>query len=128
MSKPLINFISLLTTSLILAFSIHLFILHQLDYPLFANKIHLAYGLNYLLALLTFWVLYRYRTTLKNQLGFIFIGFSFFKFFLFFIVFYTSYKADGQMDRLEFATFFIPYSLCLAIEVLSLSKLLNKLS
>jgi len=128
MSKPLSKFITLLTACLLAVYCVHLYVLHLGNYPLFEHKIGWAYGLNYLLAITTYWVLYSLRIKLKNQLGFIFIGFSFLKFFLFYIVFYASYMADGEMDRLEFATFFIPYFLCLAIEVLSLSKLLNKLS
>ena len=47
------------------------------------------------------------------------------KFLLFFLLFYPSYKADGNMSTLEFISFFIPYAICLILEVSYLSKELN---
>ncbi len=50
---------------------------------------------------------------------------SFLKFAFFFIFFYPSYQADGDITRLEFMAFFIPYIFSLLIETMSLITLLN---
>lgn len=51
---------------------------------------------------------------------------SFLKFAVFFIWFYPVFKADGKIDSLEFATFFIPYVFCLLFETKKLSSVLNE--
>jgi hypothetical protein len=52
---------------------------------------------------------------------------SLLKFLIFFIVFYPGYKADGEMDSLEFAAFFVPYAICLILETFFTSKMLHRL-
>lgn len=127
MLGPLKRFIILLTASVVAIFILHLLLLSYYNLPLFENKIVLAYILNYLLALGIYILLYSYRIKLKNQLGFLFMAGSFFKFILFFIFFYPSYKIDGDINSLEFSSFFIPYIVCLLIETYSLVKLLQNL-
>ena len=127
MHKPLKRFIILLTTFVASVFLLHILVLNYNNLPLFDNKITLAYLLNYLLALGIYFLLYFYRFKLKDQLGFLFMGGSFLKFILFFIFFYPSYKSDGNIDTLEFASFFLPYLVCLIIETSALVKLLKNL-
>jgi hypothetical protein len=67
------------------------------------------------------------RNKYKSQLGFLFLAGSLLKFAVFFIVFYPIFKEDGQMSKLEFASFFVPYGMGLFLETISLSKWLNKL-
>lgn len=127
MHKPLKRFIILLTTIVTAVFILHILVLNYSNLPLFENKIILAYLLNYLLALGIYFLLYFYRFKLKDQLGFLFMGGSFLKFILFFIFFYPSYKSDGNINTLEFASFFLPYLICLIIETSALVKLLKNL-
>jgi len=127
MYKPLKRFIILLTTIVAVVFILHILVLNYSNLPLFDNKIILAYLLNYLLALSIYFLLYSFRFKLKNQLGFLFMGGSFLKFILFFIFFYPSYKSDGNINTLEFASFFLPYLICLIIETSALVKLLKNL-
>jgi hypothetical protein len=127
MYKPLKSFIILLTTIVAVVFILHILVLNYSNLPLFDNKIILAYLLNYLLALSIYFLLYSFRFKLKNQLGFLFMGGSFLKFILFFIFFYPSYKSDGNINTLEFASFFLPYLICLIIETSALVKLLKNL-
>ena len=108
-------------------FLIHIGILNFLGLPFFENKIVLSYVINFLLAVIIFTVIYRLKETQKDNLGFLFIGGSFIKFLVFFLLFYPSFKADGNINKLEFSSFFIPYIICLVIETASLSKFLNKL-
>lgn len=127
MNNPLRRFIILLTTSVAAIFLLHLLILNYNNLPLFDNKIVLAYVLNYLLALTIYLLLYFFRVKLKNQLGFLFLGGSFLKFIVFFIFFFPSYKSDGNIGKLEFSSFFLPYVICLIIETVALIKLLKNL-
>ena len=128
MAKPLNRFIILLTTCIAVVFVLHILYLHYNNYPLFDNKIILAYVLNYILALSIYILLYLFRVKLKNQLGFLFMAGSFLKFIFFFLFFFSSYKADGDISRLEFSSFFLPYVICLIIETTSLVKLLKNLT
>lgn len=127
MQDPLKRFIILLTTIVTAVFILHILVLNYSNLPPFDNKIFLAYLLNYLLALGIYFLLYFYRIKLKNQLGFLFMGGSFLKFILFFIFFYPSYKSDGNINTLEFFSFFLPYLICLTIETSALVKLLKNL-
>lgn len=61
----------------------------------------------------------------QNSLGFLFLGGSFVKFIFFFSVFYGDFTADGRIERLEFFTFFVPYSAALVMET---KTLIHKLS
>ncbi|MBT8261135.1 MAG: hypothetical protein KJN82_07470 [Bacteroidia bacterium] len=108
------------------AFALHILALYYLELTLFENKIVLSYVLNTILAFAIFGFLFKYRAKLKNYIGFLFLAGSLLKFTAFFILIYPSYKADGDISKLEFAAFFIPYLLCLVIETSSLVKWLNQ--
>ena len=112
---------------LAVTFAIHLFALSLKSLPLYENKIVLAYIVNAVLAISIFGFLYKMKEKHKDQLGFLFLGGSMLKFIVFFIVFYPFYKADGEISKLEFAAFFIPYILSLILETFSLAKWLNKM-
>jgi len=127
MTNQLKRFIVVLTISLAFIFTLHLLFLHFNNLPLFDNKILLAYILNYALALIVYLLLFSLRVKLKNQLGFLFMAGSFLKFAVFFLFFFSSYKADGNINGLEFSAFFIPYIICLIIETYSLVNLLKNL-
>lgn len=127
MSNPFLSFTIKATVLLTVAFCIHLGFLKLLELPIFENRIVLSYGVNLLLIVVVFGALFLLKNKYKSQLGFLFLFGSLFKFAVFFIVFYPFYKADSQISRLEFAAFFVPYSLGLIIETFSLSKWLNEL-
>jgi hypothetical protein len=129
MSKinPIVQFLILLIFSLGLVFVIHITVLNYIGLPRFDNLIVLSYVVNSILAATIFVALYIFRGKLKNQIGFLFMGGSFLKFIFFFILFYPAYKADGEMSRLEFAAFFIPYGISLIIETVFTAKMLKKL-
>ncbi len=128
MDKTIIRFLLQLIILLGFVFAIHIAILYMLEKPLFDHKIIEAYTVNALLAALIFIGLYKLNKTFKEQLGFIFMGGSMLKFLVFFLVFYPSFKDDGALDNFEFASFFIPYIVCLMVETLALIKMLKKAS
>lgn len=129
MSKmnPILRFCLLLTITLGIAFTLHTILLGKAGLPLFADLIVLAYTVNGLLAAIIFGLLYFYRLRLKNYIGFLFMVGSFLKFVFFFLLFYPAYKADGDLSKLEFAAFFVPYVLSLLLETLFTAKMLQKL-
>ncbi|MDF1673758.1 MAG: hypothetical protein P1U41_09640 [Vicingaceae bacterium] len=93
---------------------------------MFDNKIIAAYFFNFILAVVIVLILTLLQNKAAGLLGFVFMAGSLFKFLLYFIFFNSSFKEDGDISRLEFASFFIPYSTALIIEVVFLSKTLNK--
>ena len=129
MSKinPIVQFLIVLTLSLGFAFLLHITVLNAKGLPQFDNLIVLSYVVNSILAAIIFIALYIFRGKLKNQIGFLFMVGSFLKFIFFFLLFYPAYKMDGEMSRLEFAAFFIPYGISLVIETVFTAKMLKKL-
>jgi hypothetical protein len=124
-NNPIVNFLSFLIPSLILTAGSHFYTLEKLQLPLFDNKIVLAYFINISLAIFIYVGLYLLRKKQESNLGFIFMTGSLIKFGIFFLIFYPEYKYDGEIQTLEFTTFFIPYAVCLIIETYFLTKLLN---
>ena len=123
----MISFSSRLIIVVSIAFAAHLFLLYNAELPLFENKISASYIINTLLTIGIVFLLFKLKEKYTNQLGFLFLGSSFVKFLTFFIVFHAAYKADGNIETLEFLAFFIPYSLCLILETIYLSKWLNEM-
>ncbi len=125
--NPIVQFLILLILSLGIVFVLHIAVLNYKGLPQFDNLIVLSYVVNSILAATIFVALYIFRGKLKNQIGFLFMGGSFLKFIFFFLLFYPAFKADGEMSRLEFASFFIPYGISLIIETVFTAKMLKKL-
>jgi hypothetical protein len=120
-----VKVITILFVSLALSFGIHLLVLHYLELPLFENRIILSYVVNFVLAASIFYALFYFKEKLKNSIGFLFMGGSFLKFIVFFLLFYPLYKSDGDIQKIEFATFFVPYAIALILETYFTSKMLN---
>ncbi len=95
--------------------------------PEYGNLIVQSYVINGLLAAGIYVGLYVFRKKLKNHIGFLFMGGSFLKFIFFFILFYPTYSADGEMDKIEFAAFFVPYAVSLLIETIFMARMLKKM-
>lgn len=123
----LTSFYSKISITLIIGFLSHLLVLYWMDLPLLANKIIESYAINALTAVLLFYIIDKHKARFKDNIGFIFMLSSYLKFGLFFLFIYSSYKLDSHTTRLEFLTFFTPYTMCLIIETRALIKLLNKL-
>ncbi|MCM4172218.1 hypothetical protein DHD32_12060 [Arenibacter sp. TNZ] len=117
-------YLSLVFLSL-LVFCLHILVLYLFGFALFDHMIVLAYMLNVVLALIIFSALYWFRVKYRDQIGFLFLGGSMLKFLFFFIAFYPYYNADGNMESLEFTSFFVPYFVCLLLETLFTARMLN---
>lgn len=120
------RFIVELLLGISIGFILHISLLYLLELPLFENSIIASYTVNILLALVIFTTLYLLKEKYKNQIGFLFMGGSFLKFLVFLIFFYPVFKHDGDITNLEFASFFVPYAICLLFETLGVIRILNK--
>jgi hypothetical protein len=125
MKKATFKFLAILVLVLLAVFAVHLFILQNMGIPLFSDRIVLSYILNYVMAA-TILIFVQSRFNKKSaHTGFMFLAGSGLKFLVFFLVFYPFYQRDGIMATSEFAAFFVPYAICLVMEVAYLSKQLN---
>jgi len=86
-----------------------------------------GYLINGSLVLLFFLFLDFFKNKYKDQIGFIFMTSGLLKFILFFIFLYPTYKQDGVLSAAEMITFFIPYTISLIYESLTIIKILNNL-
>ena len=135
-----LKFVTTLFLILAITFGIHVSVLFVMELPLFSDRIVLSYGVNFLLATIIYLIIQ--QTLKKNgaQAGFIFMAGSALKFIVFFSAFYFHfglrvlryfsafypfYNQDDVMQKTEFTAFFIPYAVCLILEVAYLSKQLN---
>ena len=125
-SKDLGRFILVIFSILSAVFITHISILYFLNYDLFANRIIAAYLGNFLLTVAIFSYIYINKEKKTDSLGFLFLGGSMVKFILFFIFLNPFYMQDGLVSRLEFLSFFVPYSVALSVETQQLIKELNK--
>ena len=126
-NKNLERFVLILFSILAVAFIIHISIFSFLNYDLFATRIITSYVGNFVLTVVIFAYIYKNRIKKTERLGFFFLGGSMIKFMLFFIFLNPFFMEDGLVSRLEFLSFFIPYSLALTVETQQLIKELNKL-
>lgn len=126
-TNPIPVFFLVLMLTLGLVFFLHLAILKSMGLVPFGNLLVLSYLLNALMAFGIFVGLYLLRTKLSNSIGFLFMAGSFLKFLVFFAVFYPSYKADGAIDKWEFAAFFVPYAISLVLETIFTAGMLQKM-
>lgn len=126
MVKQALKFSLTLTFTLVVTLGVHYSFLTK-NNLLTPNLLFFqAYGINWILAIFIFLVINFLKERKSNYLGFIFMGSSGIKFAFFFIMFYPVYKADLDLDKLEFTSFFIPYAIALILETTSLIKILNK--
>lgn len=125
-NNPIVSFSLVLLACITVVAALHFVTLEKLGFPLYENKIILAYIVNTIQAIIIYTVLYFLRIKQEHNLGFIYMIGSLLKFGAFFLLFNSSYKADGEINSLEFSAFFIPYGVCLFLETYYLIKLLNK--
>ncbi|MFN4123379.1 MAG: hypothetical protein ACK4GL_08760 [Flavobacteriales bacterium] len=121
--KQIGRFLLILTCAGLLSFLVQIY---AFSFPIAENLLVESYLFNILFATTSVFALLRINRKNPGATGFAFMGFSALKFLFFFLVFYPVYYEDGAVSRIEFFSFFIPYSLCLIAEIVFLSKILNK--
>jgi hypothetical protein len=124
--KNVFSFSLKLLIVLVIAFPVHAFVQNVSGLDFFDNLIIESYLSNFVLVVISYAVLFKLQVKYTNSLGFIFMGGSFVKFTVFFIFFNPHYKLDNEVEVSEFLGFFVPYSIALSIETISLVRFLNK--
>src|SRR5690606_3690111 len=122
MKKTTFKFLTVLLLVLAVVFAAHLFILQNMEMPIFSDRIVLSYGINYALAAAILIFIQSKFNKKSSHTGFIFLGGSGLNFLVFFLVFYPFYREDGTMATSDFAAFFVAIDSCLIFEVACLSK------
>ena len=125
--KKLVTNCLIIVSVAAVTFFIHFIVNASFKESVEGNQLVYSYSINILLACGVVVLMFLLKNKLRDQLGFIFMLASMLKFVFFFILFYPEYNADGNLTRLEFLTFFIPYVICLITESVLLSKFLNSL-
>ncbi len=125
MHKKTVTFIGFLFLVLVIAFIIHTIVLKHNNVPLFNDQLVLSYTLNFVMAITILFIVENAIRKKSTNSGMYFILGSALKYIVFFFVFFPLFTEDELLSKTEFAIFFIPYSLCLIIEVTYLSKQLN---
>ncbi len=126
MAKKSIRFVLLMFVILIVVFTIHNSILNYYQIPLFSNHLLLSYLLNFGLAIAILVLVERAIKKKSTHSGMFFITGSALKYLVFFMVLYPLFIEDNTISKPEFASFFVPYTVCLILEVTYLSKQLNR--
>ena len=126
MTQRIASFALTLLIVLLLIAGLHLLVLYFKELPLLDHLFLRSYIVNYLLAILIFIILDLAKKKHLSSLGFIYMGGSFIKFAFFFMLFFPNYHEDETIEKIEFLTFFIPYSTALVYETMFLVKLLNR--
>ncbi|GEM_PF-383923 len=85
-----------------------------------------SYVFNVIFTISAYSLLVYLKENYASSIGFIFIATGFLKFIFFFVMFYPIYTLDNKISRIEFSEFFIPYLLCLGLEVYFLIKTVLK--
>lgn len=121
------KFYYIFASLLLISFFIHHTVLEKLTIPLSDSKLIEAYLINSILVFSFLLLVKFFYQKIKNNIGYLFMIFSLLKFVLFFIFINPTYKQDSVTTVTEFSSFFIPYFICITIEIFFLTKLLNKL-
>lgn len=84
-----------------------------------------CYLTNYFLALIIYFIIERIQKYQTAVTGYVFLGGSLLKFVAYFTFVKPLLAQDGDVEKVRFFFFFIPYALSLIVEVYFLVKLLN---
>ena len=106
-------------------FLLHILALHLTGKTLLENFIFTSYIFNFIITIIFFSFLLISSKFNDSSLGWVFFITSGLKFLAFFIIIYPFFNLDNIIQKIELLNFFLPYTLCLTIEIRQLSKILN---
>ena len=121
MSKYFWRFLLSSFVLLSISFYIHFGYISVLD----ETTMYKSYGVNLILGIIVFVVIEFLKKSHTNILGFIFLAGSLFKFLVYFVFIYPLLIETGELTKPKFFIFFIPYSICLVLEIIFLVRLMN---
>ncbi|MFB1023095.1 MAG: hypothetical protein QMC40_10095 [Vicingaceae bacterium] len=111
---------------LLIVLTTHLSVNSYLSIDSSAHLLPLSYVLNYLLVLVSYFMILLAKAKGSHSLGYLFLAGFFLKIAVFMIFFNPIYKADDQIIPQEFFAFFVSYVFCLAFETKIIVKILNQ--
>lgn len=119
-----------LRLSLVLAFiaGLHWAYLYANESTIDLYTLGFCYLVNFIMALVIFAGLLKLAEDKSQYLGFVFLVGSALKFLVYFLIFDPFFKQDGDLTKVEFFLFFVPYFASLGVETFTLVKLLGKQS
>ncbi|MFZ9027700.1 MAG: DUF6168 family protein [Crocinitomicaceae bacterium] len=120
-----IRFTLVLMTLTSLSWLLHNAIYDALGDEWSATNLYWEYGYNFGTSLLLGFFFSYVFVKHPDKLGFAFLGSISVKFILFFIFIYPEVRADDIISQVEFAGFFVPFSVCLLTELIFLVLLLR---
>ena len=119
------KFIFTLFIVLVITFGLHIWVTHEMNFSLNISKIGISYTVNYIIAIAIFKLFTVFIDKKSELLGFIFLFGSLFKFVIYFLVLRPIISETESITKVEFSFFFIPYAICLVIEIYFLVKTLH---
>ena len=119
------KFIFTLFIVLAITFGLHIWVTHEMNFSLNISKIGISYTVNYIIAIAIFKLFTVFIDKKSELLGFIFLFGSLFKFVIYFLVLRPIISETESITKVEFSFFFIPYAICLVIEIYFLVKTLH---
>lgn len=125
MNNFILKFVITSFVLLCISLLIHQMLIEKLEENLFTSSLVISYITNYLLAVIIFLVIDKIRLKQTAIIGYIFLFGSLLKFLVYFTLIYPLLTAEGSLTKQKFFFFFIPYAICLIVEAVFLTKLLN---
>jgi hypothetical protein len=126
--KVVFRFLLVTLMSLILAFVVHWYSSLSVGFKYDLYQLIFPYVLNYIMAFVIFLLIVKVQKINTDIVGYVFLFGSMFKFLVYFTTINPVLKTDGVLEKAKFFFFFIPYTICLVLEVLYLIKILNSQS
>lgn len=123
--KKIIPLLFLFSALLAVVFATHSYVFTTMGLAWNSHQIIAAYLVNMAVVIFIIAAIILLPDMFSQARGQIFLGGSLLKFLLFFVMFYPAYKQDGDLSRVEFFTFFVPYSFCLLAETFISIRLIN---
>ena len=118
------HFLKFLVTLFLLL--LPLFLVHFLLYkPNWRQELFLTYGFNSFAALIFLLIFFLKEHKIRPHLGYYFLYFSLIKFILFLVAIRPLLEPTGGVKGHAFLSFFVPYAICLLLEVRFVVKELN---
>jgi len=89
------------------------------------NLVQFSYLFNFAFTYMLMLNIFIFKKILEDKLGFVYLGISTLKF----VLFYFLVKSKNiEINKSDFLLFFIPFVLCLGIEIFYVSKILNSVN
>ena len=122
MLRQLLTFSLLLLLCAAATYLLHIYLFSRFFPESSLKFLNFSYKFNFGITFLFTSTIILPRQLLKDQLGFIFLGSSFVKIAIFLLLVKTS---DFEIDKADFLHFFIPYALCMVLEIIYVSRILK---